>query len=64
MDNEILEYLQIVEMKLRSLIQDIQNIRCRLEESKRPTFFSALRIEDNLGVDANEQRANSGVKHG
>lgn len=47
---EILEYLRIVEMKLANLMQDIKNIRDRLEPKPRvsqPTFFDALTSDDH-----------------
>ena len=54
MNDELIQYLEIVEMKLRSLMQDIQNIKERLEPKAKssaphvaPTFFDACRGEDD-----------------
>ena len=53
MNPELAEYLNIVEMKLYGLIQDIKNIRSRLEHENptrttgKPTFFDALKSEDS-----------------
>ena len=51
---ELLQYLSIVEMKLQSLIQDIKNIKSRLEpvqmrntNNNAPTFFTALQADDD-----------------
>jgi hypothetical protein len=54
MNSELLEYLVIVEIKLQALLQDIRNIRNRIElpqtprvaNAQAPTFFDALRAED------------------
>jgi len=55
MNEELIEYLRIIEMKLQSLMQDIQNIRDRLEHPvhvplvrcHRASFFTALQADDN-----------------
>ena len=52
-ESELREYLAIVEQKLLSLMQDIRNIRDRLEPQtpqrrpEAPNFFDALSGEDN-----------------
>ena len=54
MNPEILEYLAIVEVKLIALLQDVRNIRERLEtpstprvsNPQAPTFFDELSSED------------------
>jgi len=62
MNQELIEYLRIVEMKLQSLMQDIQNIRNRLDNTAPHTplirchqlnFFNALQAEDNAEFNAN-----------
>lgn len=54
MNPEILEYLAIVEAKIATLLQDVRNIRERLEapstprlsNPQAPTFFDALSSEN------------------
>jgi len=67
MTPELREYLLIVEDKLRSLIQDITNIRARLEQGAQPVnspvpgvfpgFFSTLPGAD---LDFHSNPANMG----
>jgi predicted glycosyltransferase len=65
--NELLEYLRVVEMKLQDLIQDVRNIRERLESKSAneqrattrnvtTTFFNALQADDD-----NNNQANNGT---
>lgn len=50
MNQEIIEELNIMEMKLLSLVQDLRSIRARLEQphqsQRTPSFFDALKAED------------------
>lgn len=53
---ELLEYLSIVEMNLQRLMQDIRNIRSRLQATQQtrttqqPTFFTALQADDDANI--------------
>lgn len=50
MDKDLIEYLDTVEMKLNSLLRDIQNIRDRLDFRNKPIghqFFQALTADDD-----------------
>ena len=55
MDHELEKYLQIVEQKLQSAMQDIRNIRSRMMESKHQSqkttgqqFFDCLRNDEMI----------------
>lgn len=60
MDNELVEYLAIVEQKLQSLLQDIRNIKSRIEERHIPTFFTALTSDDHPNFKPSNMARNMG----